>query len=263
MSVAMRGTAGVDVPGVELFMVVDPSAPIPPDGVQQYSIVAVTGGVNGQLLEREDAMRAVIKVTQDATTLAKVAMLVYRREGELLQAPKDDHQRKAGVVAPAPVSGAVEFWIHTAGVSRMLLRGRLDLAKATLEVGAPPVSKSDAIANAITALGGTSRSMHRSALKTLADSCSDPAASKALLDALAGHSSEDVRGAAADAAPACGTSAVDALIHSLEHDTSRIVRSKVITALGTIGDRKARPALEKLLTSDLGTVVKAALDKLK
>lgn len=63
-----------------------------------------------------------------------------------------------------------------------------------------------------------------------------------------------------------GAAAVDALIHAMEDDKSNTVRWKAATALGAIGDTKARPALEKAAKSESPEVqyaAKQALGKLK
>ncbi|HWU86449.1 MAG TPA: hypothetical protein VN253_04215, partial [Kofleriaceae bacterium] len=182
------GAAGIDVPGLDVFMVSPPDAPVPADGMRPYSIVAVQGGAGGKLLEREDVIRAAGAATQDPVKLARLAMLVFQRPGELLMGATTDAQRKAQVTAPRAIPGGIEFWVWTAGVGRTLMRGRLDPARATLEYVQPPPSTDDAVANAVAALAGTSVSMHAMALKTLAGACAaDPKARQALLDALAHH----------------------------------------------------------------------------
>lgn len=262
------GAAGVDVPGLDIFMVSPPDAPVPANGMRPYSIVAVAGGVGGKLIEREEVIRAAGAATQDPVKLARLAMLVLRKQGELLMGATTDDQRKAKVTAPQAIPGGIEFWIWTSGVGRMLEHYRLDLARAALEYVSPaPPSANDAVANAVTSLAGTSTSMHASALKTLAGLCAtDPKAKQALLDALARHSRDDTRAAAADASAACGAAAVEPLIHAMEQDKANIVRWKAAAALGVIGDAKARPALEKAAKSDSPEVsyaAKKALGKLK
>jgi hypothetical protein len=259
--------AGITVPGLDLFMVSPPDGPVPADGMRPYSIVGIAGGVGGKLLERDELMRAAAQATKDAPTLACLAMLVHRRQGELLTAATTDDQRKAQVAAPAIVGNTVELWVWTTGVGRMLMRGRLDLSTGALDYAQPAVGQDDAVANAIAGLAGTSASMHAMALKTLGGACaSDPKAKQALLDTLAHHTRDDTRAAAAAAATACGPAAVDPLIHAMEHDQSNTVRWKAATALGVIGDAKARPALEKAAKSDspeLQYAAKQALGKLK
>jgi hypothetical protein len=191
---------------------------------------------------------------------------VARREGEILDAPQNDEQRKAKVVAPAITGGSLVFWVWTSGVGRMLQLGKLDLSTAALELGSPPVAQGDRIAAAITALGGTNEAMQSSAIQTLGETCSDPKAQKALLGALASHPSEEVRRQVALAVKACGAPAVDPLIHALEHDQAKFVRTQAARTLGEIGDARARPALEKAAKSEdysLAILAKDALKKLK
>lgn len=264
------GAAGIDVPGLDIFMVSPPDAPVPADGMRPYAIVAVEGGVGGKLLERQEVIRAAGVATQDPVKLAQLAILVFRKQGALLMGATTDEQRKAKVTAPQaiPGGGGIELWIWTTGAGRMLEHYRLDLARATLEYVAPaPPSADDAVASAVASLAGTSTSMHAAALKTLAGLCAtDPKAKQALLDALAKHSRDDTRAAAAQAASACGGAAIDPLIRAMEQDKANLVRWKAAAALGVIGDAKARPALEKAAKSDSPEVsyaAKTALGKLK
>jgi hypothetical protein len=258
------GPDGVDVPGVELFMVSDPNQRPPADGNRSYTLVAIAGGVGQPILQDGPAIaRAVAAATKDALTLARVGLLIGRRRGEILTAASTDQQRKANVKPPAVAGTSVEFWVLTSGVGRNLLHARFDLASAQLELGAPPPAAGDIVANAITTLADANAGMHAEALRTLAQHCSDAAAKKALFDALASHAREETRAAAAEAAPACGASAVDALIHALETDKARLVRGKAALALGEIGDRRAKPALEKATSTDIASAAKIALGKLK
>ena len=261
--------ADIIIPGLDLFMVSPPIAAIPPDGVRPYVIVGVTGGPGGKLVEDSaELIRAAIAATQDAPTLARLAMLVHHRAGELLLEATTGEQRKAKVTAPAATESAVDFWIWTTGVGRMLLRLRLDLATGALDAVQPGASPAAAaMAAAIAALAGTSASMHAAALKTLGGACAaDPKARQALLGALAGHARDDARAAAAAAAPACGAAAVDPLIRAMEQDKAPTVRWKAAAALGVLGNVRARPALEKAARSDspeLQHAAKQALARLK
>jgi HEAT repeats len=259
--------AGVTVPGIDIFMVSPPAGMVPADGVRSYAIVGVSGGPGGKLLEREELLRAAGAATQDASTLARLAMLVYRKEGELLATAATDEQRKVGIEAPAIVEGAVEFWVWTTGVGRTLVRGRLELATGVLDYGPPVPGQDEAVAKAIAALAGTAAAMHAPALKTLGGACASLGkARRALLGALASHPRDDTRGAAAAAAGACGSAAFDPLLQAMEHDKSAAVRSKAASALGVLGDGRARPALERAAKSgspELQQAAKQALGKLK
>jgi len=264
LATAQVGPDGVDVPGVELFMVSDPNERPPADGNRSYTLVAIAGGVGQPILQDGPAIaKAVAAATKDTLTLARVGLLIGHRRGEILTAPSTDQQRKANVKPPAVAGNAVEFWVLTSGVGRNLLHARFDLGTAQLELGAPPVSAGDVVANAIATLADSNVGIHAEALRTLAQHCSEDAARKALFDALAKHARDETRAAAAEAAPACGASAVDALIHALETDKARLVRGKAALALGEIGDRRAKPALEKAASTDIGSAAKIALGKLK
>lgn len=263
---ASVGERGVDTPGVDIFELSDPKAP-PADGNASHKIVAIAGGVGSPILEDPGAiLRAVDAGTKDAVVLARVGLIVNRRDyPQLLVAATTEQERKMNVTAPTRTGSVVEMWFYTGGMGRTLTHARLDLATGKLDrIEPPPPNAKQAVANAIAELASSpSPSQRGYALKTLAASCSDPAASKAFFGALANHASDEIRAAAADAAPACGAAAVAPLIHALEHDKARLVRGKAALALGTIGDRKAIPALEKAATTDIASAVKIALGKLK
>jgi hypothetical protein len=256
------------VTGVELFAVRD-DHPVPADAYSGGTLVGVVGGLGGKIVERDELVRAVIAARPDARTLAQVALSVARREGEILDAPKNDEQRKAKVAAPTITGGELVFWVWTSGVGRMLQLARLDLSTGSLDLGAPPPAagaSDDAVAQAITTLASPSVTQHGAALKTLAGACSTPKAKQALLDALAKHPRDETRRLAALESRACGASAVDPLLHALEHDKSADVQAQAVTTLGDLGDVRARPALEKAAKSDdygLAMIAKDALKKLK
>jgi len=260
------GPAGMTVPGVELFALTT-DRPVPQDADNLPRIVAIAGGLGSPILEGRDVTRAAIKGTKDPALLAQIALAVERRNGEILTAPKNDQQKQAKVVPPALAGNTVTFWVWTSGVGRMLMLAKLDLASGALELGGPPVSRDDQIAQAIEALAGTSLAMHEHAIGTLAAACaSDPKARTALFDAMAHHAREETRAVAVDASPACGPAAIDTLIKILENDAASTVRWKAAKALGDIGDKKAKPALEKAATSSDANVKSAAtraLGKLK
>lgn len=262
------GSSGVDVPGVDLFMVSDPKQPIPADGTLAYQIVAVAGGVGKPIIEgKVEVLRAVIAATSEPMTLARAALLVHDRAGEVLTKAEDDRQRKAQVAPPVARGDAIIFFMRTSGMGRELLRGRLELQSATLELASPPVAQGDAIANAISALAGTNLSLQRTAIATLSAACAtDPAARKGLIDAIGKLANDELRGLAAVGAGACGVDAVDTLIRVLEHDKSVLVQSQAAAGLGKIGNAKARPALTKAAASaDPGVswTAKKALESLK
>ena len=91
--------AELKVAGVELFAVRD-DRPVPADAYSGGTLVGVVGGLGGKIVEREELVRAVIASKPDARTLAQVSLSVARREGEILDVPKTDEQRKAKVAAP-------------------------------------------------------------------------------------------------------------------------------------------------------------------
>ncbi|HLL22123.1 MAG TPA: HEAT repeat domain-containing protein [Kofleriaceae bacterium] len=264
LSIAMAGESGIDVPGVELFRISDPTRGAPADGMRPYQVVAVAGGLGKPILDDKTAiLRAVSDATRDAKTLARVGLLLGQRDGEILTSASTDAERKANVAAPKLAGSKVEFWILTTGVGRELQHVTLDLTSAMLSFAAAPTSQSDVIANAIASLSTPNVALHAEALRTLAKQCATPAAKQALFDALAKHPQEQTRAAAAEAAPGCGAIAVEPLIHALGHDPARLVRGKAAFALGALGDKKAIPALQKAATTDIAAAAQIALDKLK
>jgi hypothetical protein len=253
--------AGFGVPGVELFRVMDASAP-PPDGPPPYEVVAIVGGAGQPILRGDEAMRAVARATQDPVKLAEIALAVNRRSGAVLQAPQDDHQRTRGVTAPAIANGALSFWAVLGGPGLELVQGRLDLSTGTLELGAPSAGDDEAITNALSRLSGSG---YVSALATLKPHCANPKVSQALFEAIARGAKEDLRARAAMTVEACGAAAVEPLIQALETDKSLSVRATAAGVLGRLGDPRAKPALEKASRdsdSYLASVAKEALQKL-
>src|SRR6185436_8687700 len=131
--------AAITVPGLALFKVTPP--PTVPADVPPYVIVGVAGSGGGKILDDPgELMRAAAAATQDAPLLARLALLVYRKDGELLTAATTDAQRKAKVAAPAITGQALDFWVSSTGADRALVRGRLDLSAGTLDF--PPAGAS-------------------------------------------------------------------------------------------------------------------------
>lgn len=257
--------AGITVTDIELFAVRD-AKPVPADGYSGGTLVGVVGGHGGKIVEGRELVREVIGKKPDPRTLAQIALWAARREGEILEAPQNDEQRKARVAPPAITDGALVFWVWTSGVGRMLQLAKLDLATAAFELGSPPVSADAAIGDAIAQLAGNNPSMQANAIRTLGAACADGRARRALFDALAGHATTEVRRQVAIAVQGCGAAAVDPLIQALERDKSTDVQSQAAKTLGDIGDARARPALEKAAQSQdhgVSLLAKAALKKLK
>jgi HEAT repeat protein len=95
--------------------------------------------------------------------------------------------------------------------------------------------------------------------------CTDARARQSLLSSLSNHPRARTRAAIADEAPRCGAPAVDALIYAMEHDRSGLVRTRAASALGKLGDSRARPALAKAARgedADLAWTANNALKKI-
>ena len=266
VDVRARGQAGLDLAaGVDVFMVTAKDQRPAADGGNRFSVVAIVGGVGNPILEdRAAILAAVAKTTKDPQKLARLGLLLDRRDENPLTSASSDEQRKVGVKAPAIVKNAVEFWILSGSPSRNLYHCTLDLTTASLTVGGASAAAHNAVDDASAALQAGNPAALQNALDALAVACqANPAAKKLLFDTLANHAHEDARAAAAYSAPKCGHAALAPLLASLEHDKSRSVRGKVAFALAELGDKAAIPALEKATTSDISTAAGIALDQLK
>lgn len=254
--------AGLQVPGVELFLVSEAS-PTPEDDGLPPKLVGVVGGPGGQQLDGRDLVRAVIAAKPAPKVIAQVALWVAQDDGELLDGAHGGEQRKAKVGPPKITGNTLSFWVRTNDVPRMLEHGTLDLANGLLDLALAPLPPKQAISNAMTTLGSVAVARHATAVRTLAAACSDPRARQALLAALSNHPRVKTRATIADEAHRCGPAAVDALVTAMEQDKSGLVRRQAATALGRIGDARARPALAKAVRGDDANVAYAASNALK
>lgn len=259
---ARVAAADITVAGVELFVVTD-ARPVPDGEYAGGTLVGVVGGLGGKALEGRDLMKAVIAGKPDHKTLARVALRIAQSDAELLDAPNDDEQRRAKVRPPTIARNALVFWVWTTEVPRLVERGKLDLTTGELALTELPVSHAKAIENAIASLTGVSVAMHARAARTLAEACDEPRAKAALLSALGTHPRAESRAAVADAVHKCGPDAVEPLVDTMEHDKSAMVRSRAATALGRVGDKRARPALAKAAKSEDANLSWAASNALK
>jgi hypothetical protein len=254
--------AELTVPGVELFALSE-ARPATDDEVLPPRLVGVVGGVGGKVVDGRELVRAVIEAKADRKTLAQVALGVAQDDGELLDAPRTAEQKRAKVGPPVVARNALGFWVWTTDVPRTLERGKLDLATGALEIAPLPVSHEVAINNAITTLGSVSVSRHVVAIRTLAAACDQPRPRQALLAALGNHPRAKSRAAIADEVHRCGAAAVDPLVSAMQHDRSPLVRREAATALGRIGDARARPALARAARGDDGDLAWTASNALK
>jgi hypothetical protein len=254
---ARVAAAALPVPGVELFTVGDAKAS---DG---GNLVGVVGGVGGKLLEGNELTRAVIEAKPPARTLAEVALAVAQQDAEIVDKPTNAEQRKARVRAPRAAAGSLVFWVWTRGTPRLFEKATLDLTSGALALTVPPSSHAAAVISAIAALTDPSVTIDPRALQLLATSCSEPRVQAALLRVMGTHPSAQTRAAIIDSAPRCGAPAVGPLVDALEHDRSAMVRPHAATALGRIGDSRARPALAKAARGEDANVAWAASNALK
>ena len=254
----------VTVPGIDLFTLAD-SRSSADDEVAPFKVAGVSGGPGGKIVEGRDLVRAAIEGKADKRTIAQVALWVVEDDGEILQAAKTRDQRKAKVAPPTVTKNTLSFWVLTTDVPPQLEHGKLDLTTGDLELTSPPVRRDIAISNALRTLTSPSVSRHVHAIKALADVCTEARARQSLLSSLANHPRARTRAAIADEAPRCGAPAVDALINVMEHDRSGLVRTRAASALGKLGDSRARPALAKAARgedADLAWTANNALKKI-
>lgn len=253
------------VNGIELFVVSD-RASGPGDASAADRLVGVVGGLGGKVLEGNELVRAAIAGKPDAATLARVALRVAQHEGEVLDRPINAEQRKAKVRPPRIAGKALVFWVWTMGVPRMLELGKLDRTTGALDIAVPPALRGAAITTAMIALADANVEIDASAIQMLAAACAEPKVKAALVSALGNHPRTETRAELADVAHKCGPDAIQPLIHTMEHDRAAQVRSRAATALGRIGDGRARPSLGKASKSEdanLAWAAKKALEKLQ
>jgi len=254
--------ADITLAGVELVVVTD-EKPVPDGEWAGGKLVGVVGGAGGKVVEGPELMTAVIGGKPDRKTLARIALRIAQSDAELLDTATDDEQRKAKVRPPTIARNALVFWVRTTEVPRLIERGKLDLTTGTLELTELPVPHAKAIENAIASLTGVSVSMHAKSARTLAEACAEPRPKAALLSALGTHPRAESRAAVADVVHKCGSDAVEPLVDAMEHDKSAMVRSRAASALGRVGDKRARPALAKAVKSEDANLSWAAANALK
>ncbi len=261
---APRGTqvaaAELTVPGVDLFAVTlaKPSDEDFPAG----AIVGVVGGPGGKLVEGRDLVRAVAAAKADATTFARVAMWIAQEDGELLSRPTTPEQKKAKVAPPVIKGELLTFWVWTTDDPRFLERGTATFATGAVEIGPVAAKPEVLISNAIKILLGDSVRRHARAAELLAATCANPRSRQSLIAALSSHPRDRTRAAVTDVIHKCGAVTVDPLIYSMENDKSAMVRTRAASALGRVGEPRARPALARAARSDDANLVWAAKNSL-
>ncbi|HEY1557840.1 MAG TPA: HEAT repeat domain-containing protein [Kofleriaceae bacterium] len=229
-------------------------------------MAAVVGGVGSPILHGQDVMRAVLKATRDPALLARAAMAINQRAGQVLDVASDDYQRKRGVTAPTLSASALDFWVMAGSPSRSLYHAHLDLAALSLDLQSPVVPDAEQLADAVSLLivatAGNTQT-YDSALDLAIKHCGDAAVRKVLFDALAHGKQDEFRARVATALKACGAAAVEPLIATLEKDPSANVKGTAAGVLDDLGDARAKPALEKAANSSDATVSYMANDALK
>jgi hypothetical protein len=250
--------AGFTVPGFELFVVSDGKASEEPG-----KLAGVVGGLGGKLLDGTELTRAVIEAKPPVRALAQVALEVAQQDAEILDKATTAEQRKAKVRSPRVAGNALVFWVLTQGSPRLLERATLDLATGALQLSVPRSSHGIAVTSAINALTDVNVPIDPRGLQLLAASCAEPKVQAALLRVMGTHPRAETRAAIIDSVHKCGAPAVGPLVDAMEHDKSGMVRPHAATALGRIGDGRARPALAKAARGEDANVAWAANNALK
>lgn len=253
--------ADVKVDGIELFAA---TSATPSD--EDYEPGRLFGVAGGKLLEGRELIKAVGETKADAKTIARIALWAYQEDGELLDKASGAEQVKAHVAAPARKGSVVKLWVFLADQPPLLERGTVDLSTGALELGPLPVKPDAMISSAIVTMQHDNVRRYPRALDLLASTCAEPRARQALFALLSSHARERTRIAVTEVLHKCGAAAVDPLVFSMEHDKAEIVRVAAATALGRVGDGRARPALAKAARGEDANLVyaaKSALDKIK
>lgn len=233
----------VKVPGVELFYAANT--------VEHRGIAVVDGAPDP--LTGKDAFRAVRdRGGADPVKLASLALLFLARGEKPILDPAtvtaDLPDVRKLVRPPAIQHNALEVWTLD-GRGSLLIRHRVDLA--TLEHSsqagqALTTAQRDPIDVALQQLAGPSTSLYDGAIDALVAACKDPRAATALNDVIAKHKHPAARAWAAFQSPGCRDArTVAVLIAALEKDADAKVRKHAADALGKLGAKEARAALEK------------------
>lgn len=260
------------VPGLHAFRIRPPASGPGKTDQDDWSGVVIVAGKD-TWLQGKDAMRAVVeRERQDALILARFALFLLERS---LTEPVTDpgalgaNASQAG--PPAITGNTLEYWSLQGAPQRVLARTRVNLRTLDMERASAATVAAEAegpLATFRKRLAGTSRNVHRAAIRELADQCkSVPGASELLLETMASHGSAFARTEAGKAVVQCHEpSAVSTLVRILESDADENVRMYAAEALGAIGDASVRAALVKARDSDPSRKVtgaaKRALGKL-
>jgi hypothetical protein len=253
--------ADLKVDGIELFAA---TSATPSD--EDYERGRLFGVAGGKLLEGRDLIKAVGETKADAKTIARIALWAYQEDGELLDKATGPEQTQAHVAAPARKGSVIKLWVFLADQPPVLERGTIDLTTGALDLGPLPAKPDVLISSAIRTMQHDNVRRYPRALDLLASTCAEPRSRQALFALLSSHAREQTRIAVTEVIHKCGPAAVDPLVFSMEHDKAEIVRVAAATALGRVGDGRARPALARAARGEDANLVyaaKSALDKIK
>lgn len=248
----------VKTPGADLFWVALPSRGPDDDRGRGAAVIG------GQVLVGAEALRAVLALAgtpRDAASLASLASLLLGRDGEPVRDPGQKVGPSAGApqivaqVRPPLLDGDVlTFWTVDGRIGRPALARHVlslsTLAFTTQEAARLLAATEDPVERARRALASGSLFAERDAVAELALRVGDDKAAAALEEAVAGHKRAETRGLAAAALGKVHRAGSTAVLLRALTDGEAGVRWRAADALGQIGDRSARPALERLRDSD-------------
>jgi hypothetical protein len=221
----------------------------------QYRGIAVVVGASAPPfapLTGADGFRACVgHGVSDPAQLASLALHFFAAGGKPVvdgTAAKQETPAVQHLVRePSVDHGILEFWgLDQRG--ELLVRYHLDLTTLRFESQAGQVitaAKKNPIDVAVEQLAGTSSLMYQGAIDMLVAACKDPRAAKVLDDVIAKHKNAEARAWAAFQGATCHSpNTVAVLIAALQKDPEAPVRKQAADALGKLGAKEAKAALE-------------------
>lgn len=257
----VKPVADLKVSGVELFAIT-PATP----GDEDFHDGRLIGVADGKTLEGRELIQAAGAAKADPTTLARLALWAYQEDGQLLDKAGNAEQAKAHVTGPQLKGNVLKLWVWLDDPPTQLERGTVDLSTGVLTLGPLPAKPDEMISTAIRVLTGENQRRYPKAIEMLVQTCAEPRAKQSLLAVMTSNPRDKTRAQVIEQIHKCGPTIVDKLVFAMEHDRSAMVRAKAATALGRLGDGRARPSLAKAMRGDdqnLADAARAALAKIQ
>jgi hypothetical protein len=257
---------------------VQPWAEVPVEGIQFYLIdtrfnayvVAVVGS-EWPPVEKEAAMRAVLaRGVKDPEHLAMLATAILEGRRQTIVEPSTELRGAAPeeaklVHAPSLTGDTLEYWHRGTGMTRDLVRTRLNLKT----MAAQRDQAADLVRAAMDPIDLARKQLAESDIATfpmaidhivaLCNDKKDKRALQLLTDAVASHPNPDGRAAAAGGLVRCRSEATLDLLTKALHDAVPKVRKAAAEALIALGDAKARPALKQARDQEADLDAKGAM----